>query len=74
LKATQTFEYPIANTEYPMKKEREFDLQDRLVDYAVRIMKKKSKEQSRPGLGYWTFLAGYWIFKRGKRTAFGQRK
>jgi len=57
-----------------MNKEREFDLQDRLVDYAVRIMKKKSKEQSRPGLGYWTFLAGYWIFKRGKRTAFGQRK
>jgi four helix bundle protein len=33
------FEYPIANTEYPMKKEREFDLQDRLVDYAVRIIK-----------------------------------
>jgi four helix bundle protein len=29
----------MANTEYPMKKGREFDLQDRLVDYAVRIIK-----------------------------------
>ncbi len=32
-------EYPTANKEYPMTKEREFDLQERLVDYAVRIIK-----------------------------------
>jgi len=32
-------EYPTANKEYPMTKEREYDLQDRLVDYAVRIIK-----------------------------------
>jgi hypothetical protein len=25
--------------EYPMNKERKFDLQDRLIDYAVRIIK-----------------------------------
>jgi four helix bundle protein len=31
-------EYPTANKEYPMTKEREFDLQDRLVDYSVRII------------------------------------
>jgi len=28
-----------SDNEYPMIKEREFDLQDRLVDYAVRIIK-----------------------------------
>ena len=32
-------EYPTANKESPMKKERAYDLQDRLVDYAVRIIK-----------------------------------
>ena len=32
-------EYPTANKEFPMKKEREYDLQERLVDYAVRIIK-----------------------------------
>jgi len=32
-------EYPIFNKEYPMKKERQYDLQDRLVAYAVRIIK-----------------------------------
>ena len=31
-------EYPTANKEYPMAKEREFDLQERLIDYAVRII------------------------------------
>ena len=32
-------EYPISNKEYPITKEREYDLQDRLIDYAVRIIK-----------------------------------
>jgi hypothetical protein len=32
-------EYPIFNKEYPMKKEKQYDLQDRLVAYAVRIIK-----------------------------------
>ena len=32
-------QYPTANKEYPMTKGREYDRQDRLVDYAVRIIK-----------------------------------
>jgi hypothetical protein len=32
-------EYPISNKEYPMAKERAYDLQDRLIDFAVRIIK-----------------------------------
>ncbi len=39
MKTEKGIEYPTANKEYPMKKEREYDLQDRLVDYAVRIIK-----------------------------------
>ena len=39
MKTEKGTEYPTANKEYPMKKEREYDLQDRLVDYAVRIIK-----------------------------------
>jgi len=29
----------MANTQYPMKKDRPYDLQDRLIDYSVRIIK-----------------------------------
>ena len=39
------FQYPISNTEYPMMKgkkrnntTRKYDLEDRLIDYAVRII------------------------------------
>lgn len=32
-------EYPISNKKCPMTKERVYDLQDRLIDYAVRIIK-----------------------------------
>ena len=39
MKVPMETEYPISNKEYPMTKERVFDLQDRLVDYAVRIIK-----------------------------------
>ena len=35
---TGPIEYPTANKEFPMTKEREFDLQDRLIDYSVRII------------------------------------
>jgi len=35
---TRPIEYPISNKEYPMTKEREFDLQGRLIDYSVRII------------------------------------
>jgi four helix bundle protein len=35
---TRPIEYPTANKEFPMTKEREFDLQDRLIDYSVRII------------------------------------
>ena len=31
-------QYPISNKEYPMTKGRDFDLQDRLIEYAVRII------------------------------------
>jgi four helix bundle protein len=39
MKPVRRTEYPIFNKEYPMKKERQYDLQDRLVSYAVRIIK-----------------------------------
>ena len=35
---SQGHECPIANREWPMTKGREFDLQDRLIDYSVRII------------------------------------
>jgi four helix bundle protein len=38
-RASEEIEYPISNKEFPMMKEREYDLQDRLVDYSVRIIK-----------------------------------
>jgi len=37
------FESPISNTEYPMMKAKKFDLQERFIDYAVRIMKVSEK-------------------------------
>ena len=39
MKTEKGTEYPTANKEFPMKKERSYDLQDRLVDFAVRIIK-----------------------------------
>jgi len=38
---TEAIEYPISNTEYPIMKEikKKYNLQDRLIDYAVRIIK-----------------------------------
>jgi four helix bundle protein len=33
------FEYPISNKEYPMMKERQYDLQERFVDYSVRVIR-----------------------------------
>ena len=48
MKTAAGTEYPTANKEYPMAKclhpelgsgEREYDLQDRLIDYSVRIIK-----------------------------------
>ena len=39
MKTAKGTEYPISNKEYPMSKERKYDLQERLIDYAVRIIK-----------------------------------
>ena len=38
-KINENDKYPISNTQYPMTKERQYDLEDRLIDYAVRIIR-----------------------------------
>ena len=35
MKTAKGIEYPISNKEYPMSKERKYDLHERLIDYAV---------------------------------------
>ena len=39
MKITKENEYPISNKEYPMSRERKYDLPERLIDYTVRIIK-----------------------------------
>jgi len=59
-----------------MTRGKDFDLQERLIDYAVRIIKlykcRNSKEEKKmivtSLLEYWEFLVGYWllIFFKGE--------
>jgi hypothetical protein len=35
MKTAKGTQYPITNKEYPMSRERKYDLQERLIDYAI---------------------------------------
>jgi len=39
MKTSKENDYPISNKEYPMSRDRKYDLQERLIDYADRIIK-----------------------------------